>query len=511
MVCSVDHVATSAGTAILRAGGSAADAAIATSAVLAVTTQHMCGMGGDLFALVHRPGTAPDALCAAGRAGAGSDPGRLRDEGFVTMPFRGDLRSAPVPGCVDGWCALHERHGRLPLRDVLEPARRCAADGFAAAPLLALAHSLVTDLPGSDDYSLPGGVVAGARVRRPGVADALAAIARDGRTGFYEGPVGAALIEVGEGLYTPTDLSTSQADWVTPISLDAWGHRIWTVPPPSQGYLAPSGAWIADGLPLPDDPADSSWVHLLIEAARWAGHDRPDVLHDAADGTALLDPARLLPRRQAIDLHARTAPAAPTAGGGTIHLCTADADGMAVSLIQSNASDWGCHVVIPGTGIFLHNRGIGFSLEPGHPAELAPGRRPPHTLSPLLVTGPDGALTAVLGTMGGDSQPQVLLQLLARLLHGGHTPGRAISAPRWVLARDGTGFDTWLGGGPDHVALEDGAPEAWALGLRQRGHIVRHLPAGSNVGHAHVITVTPHGTYAAASDARAGSGAAAGV
>src|SRR3954465_4956532 len=137
MVCSVDHLASSAGVAMLRAGGSAADAAIATSAVLAVTTQHMCGMGGDLFALVHHRRGAPEPLNSSGRAGSGADPDRLRAEGHTEMPFRGDIRSVPVPGCVDGWLALHERHGRLPLADVLGPARDYAAGGFAASPLLA--------------------------------------------------------------------------------------------------------------------------------------------------------------------------------------------------------------------------------------------------------------------------------------------------------------------------------------------------------------------------------------
>ena len=206
------------------------------------------------------------------------------------------------------------------------------------------------------------------------------------------------------------------------------------MPPPSQGYLAPSGAWIADGLPLPDDPDDAAWAHLLVEAARWAGHDRPRVLHDGADGAALLDPQRLRPRRRAIDPASLRSPVAPTAPGGTIYLCATDADGVGVSLIQSNAADWGCHVVVPGTGIFLHNRGIGFSLEAGHPAELTAGRRPPHTLSPApRAPVPMAHLAAVLGTMGGDSQPQVLLQLLARLLRHGQSPGRAVTAPRWVL------------------------------------------------------------------------------
>jgi gamma-glutamyltranspeptidase / glutathione hydrolase len=510
MVCSVDHVASGAGVAMLRAGGSAADAAIAASAVLAVTTQHMCGMGGDLFALVHRPGGPPDALCAAGRAGSGSEAGALRRDGHLEMPHRGDVRSAPVPGCVDGWCALHERHGRLSLDVILGPARRCAEEGFAASPLLALATALVAHVPGAEDFLSPGGLVPGQPIRRPEVGTALRGIAAGGRAAFYEGAFGEALLALGAGLYTQDDLAAPQADWVDPISLEVWGHRIWTVPPPSQGYLVPSGAWIAEGLPLPDDPDDAAWAHLLIEAARWAAHDRPRVLHDGADGASLLDLERLWPRRRAIAASHRS-PVAPTAPGGTIHLCAADADGVGVSLIQSNAADWGCHIVVPGTGIFLHNRGIGFSLEEGHPAELTGGRRPPHTLSPVLVSRLDGQLAAVAGTMGGDSQPQVLLQILARLLHHEQSPGRAVTAPRWVLTGGRTGFDTWAGGGADHVALEVGSPVGWEAGLAERGHRVQHLARGANVGHAHVITVTPHGTYAGASDARALSGAAVGA
>jgi gamma-glutamyltranspeptidase / glutathione hydrolase len=164
--------------------------------------------------------------------------------------------------------------------------------------------------------------------------------------------------------------------------------------------------------------------------------------------------------------------------------------------------------VVPGTGVFLQDRGIGFSLEAGHPAELAPGRIPPHTLAPAVVTRPDGGLEMVVGTMGGDTQPQVLLQLLARTLAAGESPGRAISAPRWVLGS--AGFDTWTGDGPDHVALEQGAPRSWADGLTRRGHAVRDLARHANVGHAHLIRVGGP-SLAGASDPRAVGGAAVGI
>lgn len=509
MVCSVDHLASSAGVGMLRSGGNAAEAAVATSAVLAVTTQHMCGMGGDLFAVVHDGSSPPSALVAAGRAGSEADAAAMRAEGLTTMPFRGDVRSATVPGCVDGWMALHERHGRLPLTDVLEPARRYADEGFPASPLLALATLLVAHVDGADDFMPEGGLRTGDRVRRPLVADALAAIAAGGRDAYHRGPFGDGLLTLGGGLFTKDDLARSQAEWVAPLSVRAWDHDVWTVPPPSQGYLALAGAWIADGLEVPEDPDDPSWPHLLSEAARVAGHDRPDVLFDGADGEALLAEDRLAARRAVVDPHRRSAPPVPDADGGTIFLCAVDGDGMGVSLIQSNAADWGCHLVVPGTGIFLHNRGIGFRLDVGHPAELQPGRRPPHTLSPALVTVADGPLAAVVGTMGGDIQPQVVLQLLARLLRNGQTPGRALRAPRWTLG-DG-GFATWEGGGPQVTTLEATAPDTWERGLADLGHRVVRAAPGTNMGHAHAIVVRDDGILAGAADPRALTGSACGL
>jgi len=508
MVCSVDHLASSVGVGVLRDGGSAADAAVATSAVLAVTTQHMCGMGGDLFALVHFGDSAPAALAAVGRAGSGADSAAMRGEGLVAMPMHGDVRSATVPGCVDGWLALHERFGRLPLAQVLAAARDYAAHGFPASPLLVRATQRVVGVAGADDYLPAGGLLIGDRIRRPLVAAALDAIAGAGRQGFYCGAFGDGLIALGGGLFGPEDLKHSLAQWESPLMVQAWGHRIWTVPPPSQGYLTLAGATIAEGLDLPDDPDDPSWAHLLSEAARWAGHDRDAVLWDGADGAALLGGDRLDARRSAIDPRRRTAPPAPSAGGGTIHLCAVDSGGMGVSLIQSNAAGWGCHLVVPGTGIFLQNRGIGFSLSPGHPAELAPGRRPPHTLAPALVTTADGSLAAVLGTMGGDIQPQVVLQLLVRLLRNHQTPGQAVWAPRWTLGE--AGFATWSGTGPQVTNLESSAPESWVIGLNERGHRVVRSGAEANVGHAHVIGVRPDGMLAGASDPRAITGAACG-
>jgi gamma-glutamyltranspeptidase / glutathione hydrolase len=499
MVASIDHLASSAGVAMLRAAGSAADAAVAANAVLAVTAQYVCGLGGDLLALVHRPGDErPACLNASGRAGSGADPDRLRAEGATEMPRRDDIRATPVPGCVDGWIALHERFGRLALADVLEPARGYAEHGFPATPMLGEATKHLEGVAHADDFTSHGTVRPGTVIRRPGLARTLAAVAANGRRGFYQGEFGERLLELGNGEYTVDDLARGYADWVDPISVQVWGRHLWGVPPNSQGYVTLSAAWIAQGLELPADPNDGLWAHLLIEAARQAGFDRDDVLYEGASAEELLAVDRLEPRRTAIDPERSGTPGGVYATGDTIYLCAVDSDGMGVSLIQSNYTGWGSMVVVPELRIFLQNRGAGFSLEPGHPAEYGPGRRPPHTLAPALVTNRDGSLAAVLGAMGGDAQPQIVLQLLARLYAAGQTPGDALAAPRFILAD------------PEGVALDDHAPPAWFETLSARGHSVERKPAwSSEFGHANVISVED-GTLAGAADPRSLGGAAAG-
>lgn len=466
-------------------------------------------MGGDLFALVHTPSDeVPHALNASGRSGSGADPDAMRREGITSMPMRGDVRSVPVPGCVDGWVTLHGRFGRLPLAEVLEPARKYAADGFAASPLLAWSVFAIAEVAHRDDYPLDA--KPGTLIRRPGVARALEAIGSEGRDAFYRGEFGRGLVALGRGEFTEDDLAEPDAEWVEPLRKSAWGHDLWTIPPNSQGYLTLASAWIANQLELPSDPDDPSWAHLLVEASRQAAFDRDDVLHEDADGAALLSEDRLAPRAGAIDpTKAAMLGDAAQRGGGTMFLCAVDGDRMGVSLIQSNASGWGAHIVEPNTRIFLQDRGIGFSLQPGHPAEYGPRKRPPHTLAPALVTDPSGVLSAVVGTMGGDSQPQILLQILARLLHSGSEPGEAVAAPRWVLGAQegGGGFDTWRAHGQVRVEVENGAPEAWAAGLVDRGHVV---DTARNVGHAHLI-VNRGDHVAGATDWRSFAGSASGL
>ena len=520
MVASADQLATQSGMAVLARGGNAVDAAIATNAAIAVTGPHLCGMGGDLFALVHEGGDAGSvhALNASGRAGAGVDAAVLRAEGHTEMPFRHDVRTVTVPGCVDGWVMLHERFGRLPLAEVLEPAIRLAKDGFPASPLLVGSLAMIDERA---QVALAELVTQarrpGDRVRRPGVARALRAIVEGGRDGFYLGEFGDGLRSLGAGrgplgadVFDHGDLDRPGPEWVEPLASPAFGRMLHTIPPNSQGYLLLGAAALVESLDLPADPDHERWAHLLIEAAKAAGRDRPDVLHDRARGTELL--AAIAARRVEIDPHLASPIDGQHQRGDTTYLCTVDDHRMGVSLIQSNASGFGSWLTEPSTGINLHNRGLGFSLMEGHPAELAPGRRPPHTLSPALATSADGRLAAVFGTMGGDAQPQILLQLAARLLHHGQSPAVAVNAARWVLHGPVTGFDTWTSAEGPHVLIEGHAPAEWRSALTARGHDVRIAPPyDSGFGHAHAIVVQDDGFLAGAADPRARVGAVAGA
>jgi gamma-glutamyltranspeptidase / glutathione hydrolase len=511
-VAAANHLAATAGVVMLEHGGNAVDAAIAAGAVMAVTSPHMCGLGGDLFAVVARPGAQPVALNASGRAGSGADPDRLRAVGVTGMPFQHDIRVVTVPGCVDGFVALHQRFASLSLTEVLAPALRLAAEGFPVSPTLAEESNVLDAGVRLQAFGKSEPLVRGRRLRAPGLARVIAALGESGRAGFYEGPAGQELLALGAGEFTEDDLTRPNAGWSDALSVAAFGRRLWTAPPNSQGYLALAGAWIADAVGLPDDPADERWAFVLVEAARQAAFDRVAVLHESADGEQLVSEARLAPRASAIRDRASADLADAYVEGGTTCVCAVDGEHTGVSLIMSNGADFGSHLVLGEHGIFLHNRGMGFSLEAGHPAEYGPGRRPPHTLTPLVVTDEDGALDTVLGTMGADAQPQVLLQLMARALVHGEEPGDALRAPRWVLTRDHpTGFHIWELDGPPIIRLEHGAPAAWKQGLVRRGYQVADAPPGDHTfGHAQLIRVTDDGLSCGAADPRSGDGACVG-
>jgi len=508
-VAAANHLAAAAGAAMLERGGNAVDAAIATAAGMAVTAPHMCGLGGDLFALISAGSCAPVALNASGRAGSGADAERLRAGGSSAMPFMHDVRSVTVPGCVDGLVSLHERFATMGLEELLAPARRLAHGGFPVSPTLAQESNALAPEARAAAFGHSEALIRGRGIVLQGVDRALADLARGGRAGFYEGSVGTELLTLGAGEFTDDDLRARQADWVEPLALAALGRKLWTVPPNSQGYLALSSAWIADSVGIPQDPADEYWAFLLVEASRQAAFDRVAVLNEHADGTALISPARLEPRAAAVRGVVSRGLADVYDDGGTTYLCAVDRDRTCVSLIMSNGADFGSRLVLPDHGIFLHNRGIGFSLKHGHPAEYGPRRRPPHTLAPLLVTDTDNVVDTVLGTMGGDAQPQILLQLLTRLLMAGQEAGEAVEAPRWVLSGEArTGFDSWEGDDPLIVLVEHGAPPAWTRGLRRRGYdVAESSPGDQSFGHAQIIRITDDNLLSGAADPRSGDGA----
>ena len=511
MVASANHLATAIGNTIFAKGGNAVDAAIATNAAVGLVAPNLCGMGGDLFALVWAGGEV-HALNSSGWAGSGASADELRAEAMTEMPFRHDIRVVTVPGCVDGWLSLHERFGSMPMAELLAPSQRLAREGFPASPPFINAMQNL-DEPSREQFhemvSQAGKV--GDRIKRTGLADVFQGIGESGRSSFYQGLFGQGLIEMGNGLFTEEDLAAPIGRWEDPLTTTAFGVELSTVGPNSQGYLALGGARLADQLDLPDAP-DGQWAHLLIEAAKAAGRDRPEQLFEGADGNALLE--MIDGRVGEIDPQVASTALAPGRDGGTTYLCTAGrtagGEMMGVSLIQSNAAGLGSHLVEQNTGINLHNRGLGFNLEPGHGAEYAPGRRPPHTLLPAIAVR-DGQLESVFGTMGGDAQPQIVLQMIVRLFHHGHTPGEVINAARWILRSGSTGFGVWSPPLDLSVAVEGDSLTDWERVLTDRGHRIERLEAGNgSFGHAHAIVVEANGMLAGAFDPRTIVGSCAG-
>ena len=506
------RLATETAVAVMAGGGNAADAVVAANAVLGMVLPTTCGIGGDLFAIVHRPGDdRPDVLNASGRGGAGIDADRLRDAGHATMPLRAP-DSITVPGCVDGWEALLARHGTRPLAGLLEPAIAMGTDGFPVSIELASdlrrIEALISGQPSANalypDGAPPG---PGGTLRRPDLAATLAAIASDGRDAFYRGPVAAAITEATDGMLTTDDLAGNAPDWAAPIGIDVFGLHGWTVPPNSQGYLTLAASVLVEALAPPADPGDPGFHHAVIEAYRAVAWERDDLVADPRFAPMppdrLLDRDRLLGRLRSIDPDMVALwPEPGEAPGGTAYFCAVDDDGMAVSAIQSNFTGIGSGISAGSTGVFLHNRGGGFSLVPGHPNEAAPGKRPLHTLSPTLWTRDDRA-ALVLGTRGGHQQPQYLAQMVALLLHAGLDPAAAQAFPRWHAE----------GPGPAGSALtvEARMPEAVVAGLEHRGHMVEMGPDHpQGWGPVSVIAIDDSGTRVAAADPRVTSALAAG-
>ena len=505
------HVlSTQAGMEMLDRDGSAVDAAIAANAVQGMVAPETCGIGGDLFALVHTEGTVT-ALNASGWAGSKVSAQALRDENLTSIPQHHPA-SVTIPGCVAGWFALHERFGRLPIESVLARAIELGNTGFAASTEYSRAtHRMGAFLSGHEAGAqlLIDGRPArrGERVHRPNLARTLERIAHEGPDAFYDGAVAATISAAVGGLITPEDVHAYSPDWVDAISTDVFGVTGWTIPPNSQGYLTLATLSIFEALTPTLDPGDPRWSHFLIEAYRAVAAERDDIVADPAHTPIPAD--QLLDRDRLAGISAGISGDRPAERsrpdrkpGGTMYLCTVDGDGMGVSLIESNFHGIGTGIGAGDSGFILHNRGGGFDLRPGHPNEIAPGKRPLHTLSPTLWTEGD-RLRTVLGTRGGYQQPQILAQVAALLFAAGRSPGHAQSEARWTtsMVEDPTG---------SQVDVESAVSTHIMHGLTDRGHALRPQTAHvSGWGPVGLIDIDAHGLRTAAADPRVDTASAA--
>jgi gamma-glutamyltranspeptidase/glutathione hydrolase len=523
------HLATAAGLRILAAGGHAIDAAIATNAVLAVVTPNGCGIGGDAFWLVWDEAAGEQlALNGSGRAPAAANAAALRDRGLTRLPLRGPL-GISTPGVVRSWGDVHRRWGRLSLSEVLAPAIELAGDGFPAWDGLRRAVDVtaagIGDAPWAAGFHAvwrPHGRpwAPGEVIRLPALAATLQRIADDGPDALYDGELGARQASFLAGVGAPfavEDFSGHRSDWTSPIATTYRGTRVTTHPPNSCGIVALEILNILETFDPPaaetwgpDGWADPRWIHLGIEASKLGLADRDAHVCDPSgrdDPVAILldkERARDLARRIREDRADLTPTACRTLVGGTIYLATVDAEGDAVSLIQSNAAGFGSGVVDPQTGIHYQNRGSSFSLEAGHPNELAGGRRTTHSLLPgMLFRDGERSPWIVVGSMGGDIQPQIHAQFVSAVVDGRADVATAVGAPRWLVEPEGH-FAR-----PIYVGLESRiAPDA-ATDLRARGHDVHIRPAfDGGFGHEHAIELVrggpaaEDGSLAAATDPR---------
>ena len=524
-VASPHHLATAAGIAALRAGGSAVDAAIATNAALSVVASYMCGLGGDAFWLISDTGQGRVlALNGSGRSAALATIDAAHAAGLAEMPVRGPW-TVTVPGAISSWGAAHARFGRLAWADLLAPATELAT-GFPASEAWSASVERTASIFGtSGDWAQvcrPHGRAwrVGEVVELPGLAVTLKTLAAEGPDSAYSGALADGAAAFLESVGSPlrmNDFRDHKADWGEPISTDYRGVTSLSHPPNSCGPIALEMLNMLATLPPParaaftsDGVTDAAWVHAGLEAARIGLADRDAVLSDsdamapgALEQLLSLDEARR--KAGSIDPGhvAKPRPASLPAGGGTIYLATADRWGGLVSLIESNYAGFGSGLTDPQTGISYQNRGAFFRLDPGHVNSLAPRKRTVHTLTPGMLLR-DGKPWIAHGSMGGEIQPQVFAQFVSAVVDGGVDIASAIAAPRWAAV-----MEQHLGP-PSTTLLESRYDSAVVARLKEMGHDVEMAePFDSRLGHAHAVEIVrdpadAHAapTFAAAADPR---------
>lgn len=490
MVCASQPLAAQAGLDILRRGGNAVDAAVATAACMTVLEPVSNGLGGDSFALVWTKGRLY-GLNGSGPAPMAADPQALRDAGHTAMPLTG-WAPVTVPGAPGAWAALSQRFGRLPFAELLEPAVSYAREGYPVSPVIsALWEEAIpfyrAQLPAElfeiwQRLFAPEGraPAPGELWRLPEHAATLEELARTGAQSLYQGPLAAAVdahARATGGALRREDLAAYRPEWVEPVSVNYRGYDVWELPPNGHGIVALMALNILEGFRL-DSFGTPETVHRQLESIKLAFGDG---LRYIADPRFMqVDVGRLLSKdyaaRRRAQIGARALEPAPgdPNSGGTVYLCAADGEGNMVSYIQSNYNGFGSGVVVPGTGIALHNRGSGFSLDPASENCLAPGKKPYHTIIPGFLSQ-GGEAVGPFGVMGAFMQPQGHLQVVSNLVDFGMNPQQALDAPRWQ----------WLCG--RQIELEQGFSGDLARELLRRGHQVSLPVEDTRFGRGQII------------------------
>ena len=493
MVASAHPYATLAGIETLKAGGTAADAAIAVNGVLAVTQPNMCGIGGDIFVLYYEAATRTvHFLNGAGRSGSRASLDELRRRGMAGLPVVG-APTVSVPGCVRGWAMLHARFGTRPLTELLAAAIHYAERGYPTSLLTSQAIAEFAPLTSDAEWHRvfrPAGraPALGEPLLQPDLARTLSEIAGDGADVMYRGRAGRAIAErmAADGFITLEDLAEHTGEWEAPISTTYRGHVVYETPPPTQGLVALLTLNMLELERLADTPLHSvKHLHELLEIVKLAYADRDRFIGDPAHARvpvgALLSKEYAARRRRAFDPDKAAAYSAGDPEGDTTGFVVADGRGNVAAVIQSLFNGFGSGIVVPGCGIVLQNRGRHFRTEPEHLSVLAPRKRPFHTLMASIVTR-DARPVVALSTMGGNGQAMFHTQILTNLLDYQLDPQEAIERPRFLIG-------AFLPGEPDDtIHLESRLPADIFEALRARGHSVKPAPDFfMKTGHAHAI------------------------
>ncbi|SFC27306.1 gamma-glutamyltranspeptidase / glutathione hydrolase [Alkalibacterium subtropicum] len=505
MVATSHPLAAQAGRDILKAGGNAIDAAVATAAALTVVEPGSNGIGGDSFSIIWKDEKLY-GLNASGPSPKGLDPTGYLDKS-ETFPTYG-LKAVNVPGIPAGWAELVEKHGKLSLEVVLEPAAKLADEGVAISDTVHNAYrrsfkrytkekERYPELASWFDVYAPEGRVpdVGEVWASKGHARTLRLIGQTGARAFYTGEIAEAIASFSQaygGYLRKGDLSDYKPEWVAPVKVNYKGYEVWEMPPNGQGVVALMALNILKQVELrgKDDP---DTLHKQIEAIKLAFSDGQltiaDTDHMKLSVSELLSEEYAKERAALIQTQAIDARPGIRDDSGTVYLATADNEGNMVSYIQSNYMGFGSGAVVPEYGVSLNNRAVGFVLEEGHVNALAPGKRPFNTIIPGFLTKNNRAV-GPFGIMGGHMQPQAHLQVLQSMIDFKMNPQDALDAPRWQWVKD------------KKVMVEPTMPLALITALKNRGHAVEVELEKGNFGRGEIIIKTEHGTYIGATEPR---------